>query len=153
MTRHARLASVILMLCVVGCAAKQAAVDSRSTVSPSRPDVVSIPLAQEDVDVAKSPRGPVDPSLQELIDAAIGDLVQRIGVGSDAVEVLEARRVTWANSALGCPRAGEAYLDVLTDGALIRLRARDKSFQYHSGRGRPPFLCQNPTPPFDSGAA
>lgn len=64
-----------------------------------------------------------------------------IGVAEDEIEVLEARDVTWPDAAAGCPRPGMVYMQVLTPGTLVRLRADGREYRYHA-RGRSlPLLC------------
>ena len=35
-----------------------------------------------------------------------------------------------------------AYLQVQVDGTLIELEVNGERYRYHSGDGRPPFLCE-----------
>jgi hypothetical protein len=93
----------------------------------------------------------IDPALQPQIDHAQQDLATRLGIAPTDIEVLEAYTVTWPDGSLGCPMPDMAYIQVLMDGALIRLRAFDAVYEYHSGATRPPFLCEQPTPPADGG--
>lgn len=88
--------------------------------------------------------GPPSAALEPLVRVAVADLAQRLGLDAAAVHVLEARTVVWPDRALGCPRPGMAYPQVPEDGARIVLQARDRTFAYHSGAGRPPFLCETP---------
>jgi hypothetical protein len=37
-----------------------------------------------------------------------------------------------------------AYKQVQVDGQLIRLESGGQIFEYHSGGGKPPFLCEKP---------
>lgn len=101
------------------------------------------------------PRGPgarqrvevegIDESLRPVIDAAVADLRARLGPGGPggaaAVTVVAAGSVTWSDGSCGCPEPGRAYLQVLVDGAYVRLTAGDQVFHYHAGRGRAPFPC------------
>jgi len=87
---------------------------------------------------ANAERGPFGP----LLSVAIGDLAQRLNIDPAGISVIETRAVVWPDRSLGCPRPGMAYAQVPQDGALIRLRAGGREFDYHSGGGRPPFLCE-----------
>jgi len=93
----------------------------------------------------------IDPALQPLIDLAQQDLAMRLGISSADIEALDARAVVWPDGALGCPAPGMAYIQILQDGALIRLRVGDMTYEYHSGGTRPPFLCEQPVAPSDPG--
>ena len=87
----------------------------------------------------------VPPGLQPLIDKAIADLAARLSLDSADIEIVGAEPVEWRDSSLGCPQPGFQYLQVLSDGMRIELRVQDKIYSYHSGRGRDPFLCENPS--------
>jgi hypothetical protein len=86
----------------------------------------------------------VDPLLTSLAEQAKADLARRRGAALDAIEVVEARSVTWPNPGLGCPQPGMAYTQVPVDGVLIRLRVNGQIFNYHGGGSRAPFLCEQP---------
>jgi hypothetical protein len=79
-----------------------------------------------------------------LVDQAKADLAARLSIDVNSIEVVSAEAVEWADSSLGCPREGMAYLQVITPGTHILLRAGDQVYSYHSGRAGPPFLCENP---------
>jgi len=92
------------------------------------------------------PTGPTPPGddLRRLITQAREDLARRVAVAVDRIEVLEAAAVVWPDAGLGCPRPGMRYKQVPVDGACIRLRAAARVYEYHSGGGRGPFLCEHP---------
>lgn len=98
-----------------------------------------------------------DPKMKKKVAAAKQELATRLNQQRENIEVLEARYVTWRDASLGCPRAGQAYAQVLTSGARIKLRVDNRIYHYHSGRDRPPFLCEHPSPneplPYDFGDA
>jgi len=85
---------------------------------------------------------PLDPTLAGLVATARANLAKRRGVALDAIEVVEVRSVTWPDPSLGCPQPGMAYKQVPVDGVLIRLRVDGTIFNYHSGGGQEPFLCE-----------
>jgi hypothetical protein len=87
------------------------------------------------------------PSLQSLVEKAKDDLAGRLSVPVSKIDLLEARNVVWSDSSLGCPQPGMLYMQVLTPGYLIRLRAEGRDYEYHAGRSRKVFLCPNPMPP------
>lgn len=87
----------------------------------------------------------IDPNLQPLIDMAVADLAQRLGVAVEAIDVLAAYLVVWSDSSLGCPQPGMQYLQVLTDGTLILLESGGAVYRYHAGGNQSePFLCTMP---------
>lgn len=98
--------------------------------------------AQEEPTTENTPTAtPPDAALQEVIASARDDLAERLGVDASLIDVVEARSVAWPDRSLGCPLPGMAYVQVPVDGLLIRLQADARIYEYHSGAGRPPFLC------------
>lgn len=93
------------------------------------------------------PPVPIEGNLEEQIEAAREDLTARLGLGAASeIEVLEARTVVWPDASLGCPQAGRAYAQVLSEGYLIRLSVDGRVYAYHGGEGREPFLCEQSGP-------
>jgi hypothetical protein len=88
---------------------------------------------------------PVESELDDLIQSAKEDLAQRLSISVERIEVVEARSVVWPNAAMGCPQPGMQYKQVPYDGALIRLRADGRVYEYHSGGARGLFLCEQPS--------
>ena len=86
------------------------------------------------------------PGLQRLVDIAKTDLGVKLDVGADDIDLVEAAYVTWRDSSIGCPRPDMQYMQVLTNGARIVLRANGVLYHYHSGGSRAPFLCARPSP-------
>jgi hypothetical protein len=82
-----------------------------------------------------------------MVKAAMSDLSQQLSVPTSEITVVSYDAVTWPDSGLGCPKPDMAYAQVLVDGARIRLQVGDTVYEYHSGGGQPPFLCENPTDP------
>lgn len=105
------------------------------------PDAQSPPVAAGDEQpVVDSEReGSMD--LEAQVQAARRHLASRLDIGEGAIELLEARTVTWADSSLGCSEPGQMYMQVLTPGTWIRLAVEDREFRYHAGEGQMPFLC------------
>ena len=104
------------------------------------------PVEQSRKPETSRPKAPVA-SLEALVDIAKADLAKRLlpeQLNPQDVEVLQAERVTWRSSALGCPLPDRGYTMVLTPGNLIRLRASGTTYVYHSTLGGPPFLCEPP---------
>ncbi len=79
--------------------------------------------------------------LERQVLAAKADLARRLGVQADAIEVLEAREVTWPDTSLGCPEPGMMYAQVLTPGVLVRLGYRGSAHRYHGGLASVPVPC------------
>lgn len=86
------------------------------------------------------------PGIRRLVDIAVKDLAERIGVEQADIKVLQAEFVSWRDSSAGCPKPGYEYMQVITNGSRIVLSAGDRDYHYHSGGNRAPFLCENPSP-------
>jgi hypothetical protein len=141
------LATVIL---ISGCGA-----GSDSSVTTSTPDetastgstatttVTSTPsttLVSSDTETTMT----IDPGLQPLIEQAMADLSDRLGVPESEIEVVSAELITWSDASLGCPQPGMQYAQVLTDGSQIILGHAGKDYSYHTGGSTyVPFLCEN----------
>lgn len=97
---------------------------------------------------------PVSPPAVEhpnpQVATAIADLVERLGVAPDAIEVVSVDEVTWPDGSIGCPLPGMRYTQALVNGSRIVLRVDGVDYQYNSGGGREPFYCQNPSDPVAS---
>jgi hypothetical protein len=94
------------------------------------------------VDTGEQPQNP-------LVSQAKEDLAKRLSVPTTAIELLKLEEVTWRDSSLGCPQPGMAYAQVLVNGSLIMLKHEGAVYQYHSGKGGAPILCENPTKSLD----
>lgn len=93
---------------------------------------------------AAQEEGEVDEKLTELTEQAKADLAAKLEIEADDVEVASSRWVTWRDASCGCPKKGEMYAQMLTEGALIVLRAGGEDYRYHSNRSGPPFHCEDP---------
>jgi hypothetical protein len=88
---------------------------------------------------------PEDGGLRKLVEQARLDLAERLSVEESDILLVELKEVVWPDRSLGCPQPGMKYLQVPSDGLLIRLRVEDRSYRYHKGGMKPPFLCENPS--------
>ncbi len=79
--------------------------------------------------------------VDEHVNSARADLAKRLDIPEDGVQVESARQVQWRSGAMGCPKKGMQYTQVVTPGFLIILEAGGDSFRYHAGMKKSPFLC------------
>jgi len=103
-------------------------------------------IEKEDELLFESPVTP-DARLAPLVAQAKEDLAARLSLSTSEIEVRSAEPVIWPDAGLGCPKPGMVYAQVRQDGARIQLLANGQVYNYHSGRGRPPFLCENSIQP------
>lgn len=90
---------------------------------------------------------------ESLAALAVQDLAGRLDIPAREINVVREVDVTWRDGSLGCPREGMMYTQALVEGSLIVLRAGTDVYQYHSGKGRPPFYCENPDKPLSKSSA
>ena len=93
------------------------------------------------------PTKSVEPNLSGPVAAAIADLAARLGVDESAITLISQEEVTWPDRSLGCPQPDMSYIQVLVNGSLIILEVDGTTYEYHSGVGRDPFFCPDPTEP------
>jgi hypothetical protein len=76
------------------------------------------------------------------IDAARRDAAQRLNTTPESlqIEVVESRQ--WPDRALGCPRSGVLYAQILTPGYLIILSSGSRRFEYHADDRGMAVFCQ-----------
>jgi hypothetical protein len=103
------------------------------------------PEAVVDPHEADAPE-PSEPAQKALVAQAREHLARRLSIELDAIAFVKLKEVVWPDRSLGCPRPGMLYPQVPQDGSLIVLRAAGRSYAYHAGSSRAPFLCPNPKP-------
>jgi len=90
---------------------------------------------------------PATSTLQNLTELAREDLAKRLSIPITKISLLEAKKVTWSDSSLGCPQDGFVYAQILTPGYLIVLEHDNNRYEYHAGKGPNVIYCPNPIPP------
>jgi hypothetical protein len=97
--------------------------------------------------MTQTPQNPAPQSLTEdqLVAHAKADLAQRLDIPPEGIELLSAEAVVWPDGSLGCPEPGVEHIQIQREGTLIRLRVGKRVYQYHSGGGQTPFLCEHPS--------
>lgn len=113
---------------------------SRLTVVPIIPGPV---IVEETVPERSAVPTPSDPAQQRLVIQAMEDLAIRLSIRVEEIGLVEFKPVVWPDASLGCPQPGMAYIQVLQDGVLIRLSVGKQIYEYHSGSGNAPFLCES----------
>jgi hypothetical protein len=115
----------------------------KDVVEPDLPDINATP------NPAETPiETPMisNPNLHNLVDQAKADLADRLSIPVTEIDLLEARHVVWPDGSLGCPKPGVQYIQVLTPGYLVLLKANGVQFEYHAGESNI-FYCKNPKSP------
>jgi hypothetical protein len=109
---------------------------SQSTPTPTITIATPSPM-EKNMDGTDLPQ-----ATQKRVNRAVQDLAERLAIDENQIEVLQVKSVVWPDASLGCPKLGMVYKQVPQDGILIRLQAESRSYEYHGGGGREPFLCE-----------
>lgn len=156
MLRSVGVALVFFMLAsalLVGCAPKGAAEvapteEPRPTATPKTPGPTperaptGTPEPSPTSPPQAAPRVPEDAA--RAVAWARRDLASRLKVAEDAVALESIEAVDWNDSSLGCPQPGYMYLQVITPGYRVVLRAEGATYAYRSARGADQaILCEN----------
>ena len=74
----------------------------------------------------------IDPIAAELSALAIRRVSQQNDLASDTVELVDIFPVKWQDSSLGCPRDGQTYTDLQSDGYRIVVSDGETSYLFHT---------------------
>jgi hypothetical protein len=77
-----------------------------------------------------------------MVGKAKNDLMERLGLSEDQIQVADARSVVWPDASLGCPQPGITYAQVDTPGFRVILEAAGERYEYHINPGRFAVLCE-----------
>ena len=69
---------------------------------------------------------------------------EELSTGARKVQVIRTEKREWPDSALGCPRPGEMYAQMLTPGWLIEVRSGQRALEYHTDASDRFVLCTSP---------
>jgi hypothetical protein len=108
----------------------------------TEPQPVVEPVAEEAVE--KDPMitdHQTGPDLDASVAAARSNLAERLEIEEAEINVVDARRVTWRDGAMGCPEPDMMYTQALVEGFYIVLEANGERHAYHAGRDGRPFFC------------
>ena len=127
-----------LILSLAGCQPIQTTSVPVATLMPTVGPTSTIVAGEEE-----QPMSDPDLPLTPNVELAIEDLAQRLAVASDDITVVRVEEVDWPDGSLGCPQPGMSYRQMLVNGTFIQLSVDGELYNYHSGSGRPPFLCNS----------
>ena len=127
--RAVLVAALVGAALLVGCSAE-----------PSVPASAASPA--KSVPTGTTPAGTLtDARLAERVTEARADLARSEGVPTEDVVVLSAQRVTWPDSALGCPATEHTYEPGAVPGYRIVLHVGGRTVRYHGARDEAPRAC------------
>lgn len=134
MCRSVRTVFVVLGLLVAGCGAGG---DNTGAESPAD---VTTSTSQTTTSLVGATTT-TEAGMQEVVEKAISDLANRLGIPERDIEVVEVKDVQWPDGALGCPEEGKMYTQAIVDGTRVILGAGERVYDYHSGSDGEPLLC------------
>lgn len=79
--------------------------------------------------------------LEASTETAQAKLAVRLEVEIEDIAIVEARRVTWSDGAMGCPETDMMYTQALVEGYYIVFRVKEENYAYHAGSDGQPFYC------------
>lgn len=123
--------------------------DSKQVSEPVTVDLSAVTPVLIDSTPVVQP-APGNPGVKDPVLLAVADLSNRLGVNQDAVELVSLQEVTWRDGSLGCPEAGMSYIQALTAGQQMILRANGQDYYYHSGKNSVFNYCGDPQPPIEN---
>lgn len=74
----------------------------------------------------------VDPIAAELSALAIRRVSQQQDLSIDDITLIDALPIQWQDSSLGCPQAGQTYVDSQIDGYRIIVGDGETSYEFHT---------------------
>ena len=80
----------------------------------------------------------------KIVEAVIGDLAKHLEIDRSMVVVLRAEPIVWSNGALGCPKPGESYIQMIIEGYRVILRHEEENYRYHCDAKGRFLLCHEP---------
>jgi len=132
--------------------AAQSATQPAATTAPTEapaPTSAPAPTAEPAGSPAPGGSGASIRPPEALVETAQQRLAQHLGVPEDKLMLQSANRREWPDSALGCPQADQAYLQVVTPGYELMFSDASQSQTYavHTGEdGDQMVLCEDNQP-------
>lgn len=88
------------------------------------------------------------------VQGAINTLASTLNVPAPSIALLSVNEAEWPDSSMGCSQPGQAYVQQVTPGLVIILKAGDSDYEVHTDRAQHYVVClpqtgagASPTPP------
>jgi len=78
---------------------------------------------------------------RQWVDLARQELAKRLTVLDEVIDLVDVEPAEWPNTAMGCPKPGETYSEVVTPGYRIRFRVQDRVYEVHVSKRGEVRLC------------
>lgn len=117
-----------------------AAATTTATTTTELPDLSAsgltpapgVPKPSATLPLPPPPSGGAESVPAAVLDAVRADAASRLGVAAAAVEVLSGASREWSDGSLGCPKPGESYLQVITEGYQVIVSANGQTLDYRT---------------------
>lgn len=130
------LVAVVALVAASACAAPG---NTGQPGSPATAPTLTPPLRQPS---AVSSPSPSNAEAQPAIDAVLNDAAKQLNVSRNDLHVDQVEAREWPDKALGCPRQGQLYAQIVTPGYLIVVSGPGKQLEYHTdARGQAIAMC------------
>ena len=80
---------------------------------------------------------------QQILALFRDDLARRALVKPESITIVSATEQQWPDGALGCPKPGEVYTQMIVPGYRVVLEAAGEKYAYHSDRRGNFIVCAN----------
>jgi hypothetical protein len=122
------------------------ALPTQEPTTPPEPTAPAIAPTDASLSAPTAPASGDAPS-DPLVQQARRQLAQHLGVSEKTLTLHDASAQEWPNSALGCPRADEAYSEIISPGFLLNFAANGHTYAVHTDQqGARLVLCENEQP-------
>ena len=114
------------------------------TQSPPAPLPANAMQTGSEMNDAQMTQSAPSSTMESLIKKAKEDLALHLSTAVTEISLVEARNVTWLDASLGCPKGGDPFMQVITDGYLILFKVNGTTYEYHTDTGEQVILCEYP---------
>ncbi len=164
--RKRYLICALVALALSGCGQAESPTGGSGASAPqldatAAPTAAPLPTPAADQTPTQEPTAPASPTDtastppdKQLVQAARDDLAAHLGVPPEQLTLQSASAQEWPNSALGCPDADNAYLEVITPGFKMVFTNGTSDYAVHTAQTKEAMvLCANDQPVSLSGTA
>lgn len=117
---------------------------TQAPTAPAAPTVEPSPNLPPTVPPQPSPDNSTanNPAEKKMLDLAKAALAKELNIGVDQISVTAIEAVEWSDGSLGCPKPGQAYLQIIIPGFRMLLEAQGKSYNFHSDMEQTIVKCE-----------
>lgn len=88
-----------------------------------------------------TPPIPIPEEARRWVDLARQELAKRLQILDEVIDLIDVEAAEWPTAAMGCPKPGETYAEVVTPGYRIRFRVQDRVYEVHVSKRGEIRLC------------